>query len=92
MSSKSSDRNETFTIVESMNDHGAATVRSTAAHATYHLVAYADEQTRQAVSSLAAGESARLGISRVGDRGNVWRAEEAAARPADATNGLTAGD
>lgn len=92
MSSNSSDRSETFTIVESMNDHGATTVRSTTAHATYHLVAYADDSTRQTVSSLAAGESARLSLSRVGDRGNVWRAEEATLQPADAAGGLTVGD
>jgi hypothetical protein len=92
MSANTGNRSETFTIVESMNDHGATTVRSTTAHATYHLVAYADDSTRQTVSSLAAGESARLSLSRVGDRGNVWRAEDAIQQPNDATSGLTAGD
>jgi len=92
MSANATDCTDTFTIVESINDHGATTVRSTTAHATYHVVAYADDSTRQTVSSLAAGESARLSLSRVGERGNVWRAEEAALQPTDATSGLTAGD
>lgn len=92
MSANSSNQSDTFTIVEPMNGHGATTVRSTTAHATYHVVAYVDDSTRQAVSSLAAGESARLSLSRVGERGNVWRAEEVTLKPADATGGLTAGD
>lgn len=92
MSESASNQSDMFTIVESMNNHGATTVRSTTAHATYHLVAYADDSTRQTVSSLTAGESARLSLSRVGDRGNVWRAEEAALQPADVPSSLTAGD
>ena len=80
-----------FTVVESMNAHDAATVRCDGTHATYHLVAYADESTRRTVSSLSAGESARLSLSRVGDRGNVWRADAATPR-AGASNGVTAGD
>ena len=92
MSVNSGNRGETFTIVEPTNDHGGTTVRSTAGHATYHLVAYADESTRRTVSSLAAGESARLSLSRVGDRGNVWRVDDATLRPTDAAGGLTAGN
>ncbi|WP_311172517.1 hypothetical protein [Halobellus ordinarius] len=66
-----------YTIEKEMNAHGAVTVRSTATNATYHLVEYADESTRESLSSLASGESVRIHLSRVGARGNVWRAEGA---------------
>lgn len=92
MSKTRVDSTDMFTVVEPMNDHGATTVRSTATYATYHLVDYADESTRRAVSSLAAGDSARLSLSRVADRGNVWRAEAATPRASDAPDGLTAGE
>jgi hypothetical protein len=55
-------------------------------------VAYADESTRRTVSSLSAGESARLSLSRVGNRGNVWRADAATPRSSGASHGITAGD
>ena len=72
---------DSFIIVSEMNSHDAVTVRSTATHATYHLVDFADETTREALSSLSAGESVCLDLSRVGRRGNVWRADDAASRP-----------
>jgi ABC-type hemin transport system ATPase subunit len=82
-----------FTVVESMNAHDAVTVRSDGTNATYHLVAYADESTHREVSSLSAGESARLSLSRVGDRANVWRADAAAPQPVEsAGEEFTAGD
>jgi hypothetical protein len=83
--------NDLFTIVQPMNAHDAVTVRSTSTPATYHIVDYADEATRRIASSLSAGESARLDLSRVGERGNVWRAEAATPR-ATATGGVSAGD
>lgn len=83
---------DTFTVVEPMNAHDAVTVRAAGTNATYHLVAYADESTRRAFASLGAGESVRAAVSRVGDRGNGWRAESATPRPAATTDGITAGD
>ncbi|QCC46886.1 hypothetical protein [Halobellus limi] len=71
---------DSFTVVAEMNSHDAVTVRSTATHATYHLVDFADDATREALSSLSVGESVRLDLSRVGRRGNVWRADDAASR------------
>lgn len=82
-----------FTVVESMNAHGAVTVRSDGTNATYHLVAYADESIHQEVSSLSTGESTRLSLSRVGDRANVWRADAAAPQPVEpAADDITADD
>lgn len=93
MSADSSSSPDLFTVVESMNAHGAVTVRANRTNATYHLVAYADESTHREVSSLSAGDSARLSLSRVGDRANVWRADAATSRPTDpATDGFRAGD
>lgn len=80
MSQKTGRGPDSFTIVSEMNRHGAVTVRSTATHATYHLVDFADDSTREALSSLSTGESVRLDLSRVGRRGNVWRADGATAR------------
>jgi hypothetical protein len=69
-----------------MNPHGGLTVRSSGTNATYHLVDYADESTREALESLAAGERVDLDLSRVGRRGNVWRANAVTPRlSADAT-------
>jgi hypothetical protein len=62
-----------------MNRHSALTVRSTTTHATYQLVDYADESTREALAARSEGESVRLRLSRVGRRGNVWRADRTAA-------------
>ena len=64
-----------FTVVSEMNRHGALTVRSSGTHATFHLVDFADDATREKLASLVAGESVRLDLSRVGRRGNVWRAD-----------------
>ena len=92
MGVNTSSSTDLFTVVESMNAHGAATVRCNGTNATYHLVAYADESTRRTVSSLSAGESARLSLSRVGNRGNVWRADAATPRSSGASRRVTAGD
>ena len=62
---------DSFTVVSEMNPHDALTVRSTTTHATYQLVEYTDESTRDALTSLQAGESVRLSLSRVGRRGNA---------------------
>ena len=93
MSSITDRGEDLFTIEREMNAHGAVTVRSTATKATFHLVEYADESTRESLSSLASGESVRIRLSRVGARGNVWRAEgttprvEASAVPEGSTAG-----
>jgi len=85
MSADPSPSSDLFTVVAPMNAHDAVTVRSDGTNATYHLVTYADESTHEEVSSLSLGESARLSISRVGDRGNVWRADAATPRPGEST-------
>lgn len=93
MSVNSDSKGDMFTVVESMNAHDAATVRAEGTNATYHLVAYADESTHREVSSLSAGESARLSLSRVGDRANVWRADAASTPPAELSiGGANTGD
>lgn len=81
MSSNPGASPDSFTVVSEMNSHDAVTVRSTTTHATYHLVDFADDATREALSSLSVGESVRLDLSRVGRRGNVWRADDAVSRP-----------
>ncbi|RLM57109.1 hypothetical protein DVK02_04755 [Halobellus sp. Atlit-31R] len=58
------------------------TVRSTTTHATYQLVECADETTRETLSPLSPGESVQLRLTRVGQRGNVWCAEQQASRGA----------
>lgn len=93
MNSEPEESEELFTVVESMNTHDAATVRSDGTNATYHVVAYADESTHREVSSLSAGESARLTLSRVGERANVWRADAAAPQSAEpAADEITTSD
>ncbi len=93
MSDTSDNSDDTFTVIEPMNAHDTVTVRSATTHATHHLVAYADESTRRALSSLDPGESVRAAISRLGGRGNGFRAEAATPRPAEsATGGRPASD
>lgn len=75
MSVNTSKSHSSFTIVSEMNAHGGLTVRSRETNATYHLVDYADESAREALESLGAGERVDLDLSRVGRRGNVWRAD-----------------
>ena len=84
---------DSFTVVSEMNPHDALTVRSTTTHATYQLVEYTDESTRDALASLQTGESVRLSLSRVGRRGNVWRVDGAPphVRSEAAKNGSRAG-
>ncbi|SFG43843.1 hypothetical protein SAMN04488063_2048 [Halopelagius inordinatus] len=69
-------RAEPFTIIQEMNDHGAMTVRARETHATYQVVEYGDESVRSRVADLPAGSQVRIAISRVGGRGNAWRANE----------------
>ncbi|WP_199723059.1 hypothetical protein [Halobellus sp. Atlit-38R] len=71
---------DSFTVVSAMNPHDALTVRSATTHATYQLVEYTDESTRDALAPLRPGESVRLSLSRVGRRGNVWRVDTASHR------------
>ena len=84
---------DSFTVVTAMNPHDALTVRSTTTHATYQLVEYTDESTRDALASLQPGESVRLSLSRIGRRGNVWRVDIASHRvhPEAARNESRAG-
>ncbi|MFA1612306.1 hypothetical protein [Halobellus rubicundus] len=91
MSSELIEGASSFTIVSEMNGHDAVTVRSTGTNATYHLVDYADDATREALASLTSGESVRLDLSRVGRRGNVWRADAVTPRlSADGTEAESA--
>jgi hypothetical protein len=59
-----------------MNSHGALTVEATDGHTTYHIVDYADTETRERLASLTEGAQVRMVVSRVGVRANVWTAEK----------------
>ena len=65
---------ELFTVVQSMNHHGAATVQRTEDGATYHVVDYRSADVRDRLADAARGASVRLDLRRAGARANVWEA------------------
>ncbi|WP_416840658.1 hypothetical protein [Haloferax sp. DFSO52] len=62
----------TFTIVNEVNDHDAATVRDENG-STYHVTSYDDEALRDYLATHRAGEQVRMDIERAGVRANVWQ-------------------
>lgn len=63
-----------FIVKDSMNSHGAITVQPVDGHATYHVVDYADAETRERLASLVEGSRIRMAVERAGVRANVWKA------------------
>jgi hypothetical protein len=63
-----------FIVKDTMNSHGALTVEAVDGHATYHIVDYADTETRERLSSLTPGSKIRMVVERAGVRANVWKA------------------
>lgn len=76
---------ESFIVIDSMNDHDAITLQSSDGHATYHVVNYADAETRERLASLTEGAQVRMSVSRAGVRANVWMAEKVVAGSAKPT-------
>ncbi len=67
---------QSFIVIDSMNSHGALTVQSVDTRATYHIVDYADADTRERLASLTEGAQVRMSVSRAGVRANVWAAKK----------------
>jgi hypothetical protein len=63
-----------FIVKDSMNSHGAITIQPVDGHATYHVVDYADGETRERLASLTEGSRIRMAVERAGVRANVWKA------------------
>ena len=63
-----------FIVKDPMNSHGAITVQPVDGHATYHVVDYADAETRERLASLVEGSRIRMAVERAGVRANVWKA------------------
>lgn len=63
-----------FIVKDSMNSHGALTVEAVEGHATYHIVDYADAETRERLASATPGSKVRMVVERAGVRANVWKA------------------
>ncbi|KTG28366.1 hypothetical protein AUR66_12020 [Haloferax profundi] len=63
---------EIYTIVNEVNDHGAATLRGENG-STYHVTSYDDEALRDYLASQRRGEQVRMDIERAGVRANVWQ-------------------
>jgi hypothetical protein len=57
-----------------MNDHGTMTVERCATNETRHVCAYATADLRRRLAGCPDGETLLLSMSRIGGRGNVWRA------------------
>jgi hypothetical protein len=72
-----------FIVMDSMNSHGAVTVQCPDSRATYHVVEYADSETRERMASLTEGAQVRMCVERAGARANVWRATELVAGTAN---------
>lgn len=64
------------TVLYEQNVHGAMTMRNPETGATFHIVAYGSPELRAEAERLEAGAKVELRVSRVGDRGDLWRAEE----------------
>lgn len=63
---------KTYTIVNEVNDHGAATLRDEDG-STYHITSYDDEVLREYLADHSVGEQVRMDIERAGVRANVWQ-------------------
>lgn len=63
-------------VLYEQNFHGAMTMRNPETHATFHIVDYASPELRAEAKRLEPGTKIDLRVSRTGDRGNLWRAEE----------------
>ena len=64
-----------YRVERPMNDQHAMVLRAEEGPATIHAVEYADPRVRDRLASLSAGDTARLRVTRVGHRANVWRVE-----------------
>ncbi|RDZ63615.1 hypothetical protein C5B90_10795 [Haloferax sp. Atlit-12N] len=63
---------DTFTIVNEVNDHGAATLRSDNG-STFHVTSYENSSFRDYLANHHAGDRVRMDIERAGVRANVWQ-------------------
>ncbi|MCO8268586.1 hypothetical protein NKF06_18875 [Haloferax sp. AB510] len=62
----------TFTIVNEVNDHGAATLRGDNG-STFHVTSYENSSFRDYLANHHAGDRVRMDIERAGVRANVWQ-------------------
>ncbi|MGB9956172.1 hypothetical protein ACOZ4B_07265 [Haloferax prahovense] len=63
---------DTFTIVNEVNDHGAATLRGDNG-STFHVTSYENSSFRDYLANHHAGDRVRMDIERAGVRANVWQ-------------------
>lgn len=70
---------ERYTVVRERNEHGTVMLRSVPPNRTVFIVECADSDARNALNDATVGSDLRVGLDRVGRRGNAWRAT--AARP-----------
>jgi hypothetical protein len=73
---KSTTSGRTVTIVESVRDSGAMTVRDPTTNTTYEIVDYVDDLLRERLSALSAGTTVELELAPVADCTNVCRATQ----------------
>jgi hypothetical protein len=68
---------QSYTVIDDMNEHGGMTVVDDTTNSTYQLVEYDDESLRRELASRDVGDSVTLELDRAGVRANVWRASRA---------------
>ena len=64
-----------YRVEQAMNDQRAMRLEAVEGGATVHAVQYATPRVRRRLASLSAGDIARLRVTRVGRRANVWCVE-----------------
>ena len=65
-----------YRVEQSMNDQRAMRLEAVDGRETIHAVEYATPRVRDRLAALSAGDTARLRVSRVGRRANVWRVDK----------------
>ena len=95
-----------YRVERAMNDQRAMVLEAVDGRATVHAVQYATPRIRDRLAELSAGDTARLRVTRVGRRADVWRVDrtypgvasgrrtdlegERGASPSDAAGGVRA--
>ena len=64
-----------YRVEQAMNDQHAMVLEAVDGGATVHAVEYATARIRDRLAALSPGDTARLGVTRVGHRADVWRVD-----------------
>ena len=64
-----------YRVEQAMNDQRAMVLEAVDGGATVHAVQYATPSVRDRLAALSAGDTARLRVTRVGCRADVWRVD-----------------